>query len=257
MTGHFIELTLLAGALSGCAAATSTETWTYDHGAVIRADAGQSRIALIFTGGDHGQASNAILDILDEQRVRASFFLTGGYLANPHQRALVVRMLADGHYVGPHSHAHPLYCSWDDRSTTLVSRAFFESDLRQNIGELQWLGALAGGDPIYFIPPYEWFNRDQVRWADAMGVRLFNFTPGSGSNRDWIPETDPKFVSSEDIVSGVLDHERTATGGLNGFLLLFHLGSTRHDLMDEELRELITTLKDRGYSFVRVDELLR
>lgn len=257
MTAHLFLLTVLAGALSGCAATKNPGVWTYDHGAVIRADAGQSRIALIFTGGDHGQASKAILDILAEEQVRASFFLTGGYLANPNQRALVDRMVEGGHFVGPHSHAHPLYCSWDDRSKSLISREYFESDLRQNIGELRQLGALAPGEPVFFIPPYEWFNRDQVRWADAMGVRLFNFTPGSGSNRDWIPETDPKFVSSRDIVSGVLDHERAATGGLNGFLLLFHLGSTRHDLMDEELRRLITTLKGRGYSFARVDELLR
>lgn len=257
MNGRVIFVSLLAGVLAGCAAAKSSRSWTLDHGAVTRADPEQPNIALIFTGGDHGQATNAILDILEDEHVHASFFLTGGFLANPNQRALVEQMVAGGHYVGPHSHAHPLYCDWDDRSRTLVSRGFFESDLRRNIRDLRRLGANPRGDPIYFIPPYEWFNSDQVRWADAMNVRLFNFTPGSGSNRDWIPESDPKFISSRDIVEGVLEYERSTAGGLNGFLLLFHLGSTRKDLMDEELRPLLTTLKGRGYSFLRIDQLLR
>ena len=256
MTGRVTSLALLAGVISGCTVATPPASWTFDHGAVIRADTAQQNIALVFTGGDHGQATKTILDILDRQNVKASFFLTGGYLANPDQRALVPRMLAEEHYVGPHSDAHPLYCSWENRSDTLVSRAFFESDLRRNIDDLRSLGALSGGETVYFIPPYEWYNHDQVEWATAMDVRLFNFTPGSGSNRDWIPETDAKFLSSEAIVSGVLDYEQSAPDGLNGFVLLFHLGSTRIDLMDHELGPLISAIKTRGYRFVRIDQLL-
>ncbi len=230
--------------------------FTYDEGAVIRGDRSERQLALIFTGGEHGQATGTILDILAEHDIPAAFFLTGDYLAVPEQRAQVPRMLADGHYVGPHSHGHLLYCAWEDRSQTLVTEAEFAADLRRNVADLRDLGCFAGGREIYFVPPYEWYNAEQVAWAAELGVRLINFTPGSGSNRDWIPERDPRFQSSAEIVAGVLDYEARQPDGLNGFVLLLHLGSTRRDRMDTEVADLVTVLRARGYRFRRVDRLL-
>lgn len=46
--------------------------------------------------------------------------------------------------------------------------------------------------------------------------------------------------------------------GLNGFILLLHLGSGpgRTDNFHPRLGELLDTLAAKGYQFVRVDELL-
>ena len=54
-------------------------------------------------------------------------------------------------------------------------------------------------------------------------------------------------------------HESVASKGLNGFLLLLHLGvgPKRTDKMSDRLDELLTALERRGYQFVRVDELLK
>jgi len=250
--------------LSGCATAASPSfadqrnpLWTYDCGGIVRGDTKQRRLALIFTGGEHGEGTAHILDVLSERGIPASFFVTGQYLAQPEYRALARRMVADGHYVGPHSDTHPLYCAWDDRARTLVTEEFFRKDLEKNIADLRQLGALRAGIPVYFIPPYEWFNEDQVRWARKMGVVLFNFTPGSGSNRDWIPEEQRGFVPSATIRRDILAYERRDPHGLNGFLLLLHLGSQRRDKMHGELAPLLDELAARGYEFVRVDELLR
>jgi peptidoglycan/xylan/chitin deacetylase (PgdA/CDA1 family) len=240
--------------LIGCS--DPRDRFTYDQGAVIRGDRSQRELALIFTGGEHGQATGMILEILAEHDIPAAFFVTGDYLAVPEQRALVPRMLADGHYVGPHSHAHLLYCAWEDRSRTLVTEAEFAADLRRNVADLRELGCFAGGRAIYFVPPYEWYNAEQVAWAAKLGARLINFTPGSGSNRDWIPESDARFQSSREIVAGVLEYEARQPDGLNGFVLLLHLGSTRADRMDGEVADLLTALRERGYRFRRVDRLL-
>jgi len=84
---------------------------------------------------------------------------------------------------------------WEDRKKTLVTREEFRADLQKNIDDLRKLGALQDpSKPVYFIPPYEWYNEDQSRWSKEMGVLLFNFTPGSGSNRDWAPESEKSFV---------------------------------------------------------------
>jgi len=89
-----------------------------------------------------------------------------------------------------------------------------------------------------------------------MGVLLFNFTPGSGSNRDWAPEGHKSFVPSQKILDDILAYEQKDSHGLNGFLLLLHLGSQRQDKLHVLLGPLLDQLKRRGYSFARVDELL-
>jgi peptidoglycan/xylan/chitin deacetylase (PgdA/CDA1 family) len=228
---------------------------TLDQGAPVRGDKSRRELAIIFTGGEHGQATATILDILAKRGVKASFFVTGDFLANQTHRDDVKRMIREEHYVGPHSHAHPLYASWDDRSHTLISRDTFVADLQRNIDELRQLHCFDDGRAIYFVPPYEWFNQDQVAWARSLDVHLINMTGQAGSNRDWIPEGHAKFVTSEQIITDVLTFERSQPDGLNGFVLLFHLGSLRADLMDTELERLLEKLSERGYTFRRVDDL--
>jgi len=231
--------------------------WTLDHGGIVRGDTARKNIALIFTGGEYGEGTGHILDVLRQANIKASFFVTGHYLRKSELRSHLRRMVAEGHYLGPHSDSHPLYCPWEDRSRSLVTEDFFRNDLRKNIADLKRFGALRGRGPIYFIPPSEWYNEDQVRWSNPMGVVLFNFTPGSGSNRDWAPEDHRGFVPSAAILQGILDYERKDPSGLNGFLLLLHLGSQRQDKMHPHVGPLIDELRRRGYHFVRVDELLK
>jgi peptidoglycan/xylan/chitin deacetylase (PgdA/CDA1 family) len=237
-------------------AASQPPSLTWDRGAAIRGDLSRKRIALIFTGGDYGEGTTSILDTLRQFHIKAGFFVTGGYLRQPGHPELVRRALREGHYVGPHSDQHPLYCSWERRDETLISRQQFETDLRKNIDDLRRLGALQARQ-TYFIPPYEWFNQDQTEWARAMNVRMFNFSPGSGSNRDYMPESDPHFVSSQKILEGILEYEKKDSHGLNGYILLLHLGADRKDKMFRQLTPLILALQKRGYDFIRIDQMLK
>jgi len=257
-----LRLTVSTCLVCGCLLLTSCSSphldrgWTFDQGGIVRGDTSRRNIALIFTGGEHGEGTEHILDTLKQAGIKASFFVTGDYMAKREYHRLLRRMVAEGHYLGPHSHSHPLYCSWEDRSRTLVTEEFFRQDLERNITDLRRFGALRDDGPVYFIPPYEWYNAEQSRWAQALGLVLFNFTPGSGSNRDWIPERQRGFVTSEVIVRDILASERKDPHGLNGFLLLLHLGSQRADKMHLQLAPLIDELSRRGYQFLRVDELL-
>lgn len=229
--------------------------FTWDEGAIVRGDSSRKRIALIFTGGDYGEGTAHILDTLQRHDAKAGLFVTGAYLRQSSYAQLIRRAVREGHYVGPHSDQHLLYCPWENRKQTLVTKEEFGADLKKNISDLQALGALAKG-PVYFIPPYEWYNKDQSEWAREMHVQMFNFSPGSGSNRDYMPESDPRFVSSQKILDGILDYEKRDPHGLNGYILLLHLGADRKDKMFQYLDRLILTLKERGYEFVRVDEML-
>ena len=236
----------------------SQKPWSFDHGGVTRGDTSEKKLALIFTGGDFGEGTTHILETLDAQNIRASFFFTGDYIRKAEHQPYLHRIVADGHYLGPHSDAHALYCPWDDREKTLVTEECFKADLQKNIDDLRRYGALRDrSQPVHFIPPYEWFNEDQVRWSRQMNVLLFNFTPGSGSNRDWAPEGHKSFAPSERIIADILAYEQKDPHGLNGFLLLLHVGSQRRDKTFLLLHDLLRELTKRGYTFARVDELLR
>jgi peptidoglycan/xylan/chitin deacetylase (PgdA/CDA1 family) len=226
------------------------------EGGVIRGDVETKRLALIFTGDKFGESATPILDALAERSVKGSFFLTGGFVEQDSLRPAIKRMVDEGHYVGPHSDSHPLYAPWEDRRKSLVTAEFFQDDLQKNIDGLRGIGALRPEAPILFVPPYEWYNAEQVAWSDAMGVGLINFTPGSGSNRDYAREGDRVFVPSQQILDDVLAYEQKDPHGLNGFLLLLHLGSGRRDPFHPQLGKLCDELAKRGYEFARVDELL-
>ncbi|MNE90060.1 hypothetical protein D3C80_1875340 [compost metagenome] len=67
-----------------------------------------------------------------------------------------------------------------------------------------------------------------------------------------------KYVDSERIYKSIVDYERSSESGLNGFLLLVHIGTDvrRKDKFYDHLPKLISELKEQGYKFVRIDDLL-
>jgi len=71
-------------------------------------------------------------------------------------------------------------------------------------------------------------------------------------------EADRNFVPSHVIYDSILAREREDPHGLNGYLLLLHVGAGpgRADKMHDRLGSLLDALAARGYRFVRVDDLL-
>lgn len=226
------------------------------YGAVFRGDRTAKKLSLIFTGDEFGEGAPAILDALKQRGHAAAFFVTGNFLRRDDLRPYVRRMVEEGHYVGPHSDRHLLYCDWDARDQSLVPEEQFAADLKNNLDLLHAVGAPPRGAPVLFVPPYEWYNDEHVRWTRRLGAELISFTPGTGINRDYAREGDPRFVPAERILEDVLAYERREPQGLNGFLLLAHLGSGRDDPFHPSVGELCDELSRRGYEFVRIDALL-
>jgi peptidoglycan/xylan/chitin deacetylase (PgdA/CDA1 family) len=229
-----------------------------DHGAIIRADTGTRKMALVFTGHEFSDGGEFIRNVLKGQKVRASFFFTGDFYREPANAALVSRLAEDGHYLGPHSDKHLLYCSWHKREELLVSREEFAGDIKRNYRAMQKFG-IAGRQAPFFIPPYEWYNTTIAGWAKDMGLVLINFTPGTASNADYTTPGMLNYRTSEEIFKSIIDYESSDPHGLNGFILLLHIGThpDRKDKFYRRLGELLDVLKGRGYTFVRVDDLLR
>jgi peptidoglycan/xylan/chitin deacetylase (PgdA/CDA1 family) len=226
-------------------------------GAIVRGAVEEKRIALAFTGHAFAEGGEAILNELAKHKAKASFFFTGDFLTNGRFAPLIRRIIAGGHYVGPHSDGHLRYCDWNHPEKTLVTRGKFRADLSANLEKLAGF-AVSRAEARYFLPPFEQFNGDIVRWSAEMGLTLINFTPGTRANADYTGEADRNFASSQAIFESIVKREREDPHGLNGFMLLLHLGSgpERADKFPDRFGALLDFLAGRGYELVRVDELL-
>jgi peptidoglycan/xylan/chitin deacetylase (PgdA/CDA1 family) len=225
------------------------------EGAIIRGPTSGRRIALVFTGHEFAEGGPTILDELRKHHARASFFVTGDFLVNREFEPLIRRIVAEGHYLGPHSDAHLLYCDWSPRKTRLVSRETFEADLRANLAKI---ARFTRERSAYFLPPYEHHDAEIARWTAALGMRLVNFTPGTRSNADYTEDSARNFVSSQTIYASIVRREQGDANGLSGFLLLLHIGAgpRRTDKFTARFGALLDHLTRKGYHFVRVGELL-
>ncbi|WP_143304768.1 glycoside hydrolase family 9 protein [Chitinophaga vietnamensis] len=233
------------------------KTQTISHGAIIRGDSAKRQLTLVFTGDEFADGAATIRQALQRQHVLAAFFFTGRFYAK--HASLAKQLRADGHYLGPHSDQHLLYCDWQRRDSLLVSKAAFMQDIARNYQRMAAIGITREAAP-YFLPPYEWYNDTIAAWTREAGLQLLCFTPGTRSNADYTyPEMGKSYHSSTEIYQSVMDYENSHDGGLNGFLLLMHIGTDprRTDKFYARLPALITALKKKGYRFVQLKELLK
>ncbi len=110
-----------------------------------------------------------------------------------------------------------------------------------------------------FLPPYEWYNDSIAAWTKAMGLQLINFTPGTLSHADYTTPGMENYRSSNEIYTSIINCEKAKPAGLNGFILLIHVGTDprRTDKFYKRLPGLIKYLKAKGYQFQTVDQLLK
>lgn len=227
------------------------------HGAIIRGDTTQTELALVFTGGSYSDGGEFIAHTLDKYNVKAGFFFTGNFYRDSSNYKLLKNLKEADHYLGPHSDQHLLYCSWERRDSLLITKRQFQKDILNNYQIMEKFG-INREEAKYFIPPYEWYNRTIVKWASGMEVELINFSPGTLSNADYTTPEMENYRSSEEIYQSIISLEDRSSPGLNGFILLTHIGASpkRQDKFYFYLEKLIPELKSKGYNFIRIDKLL-
>jgi len=232
---------------------------TYLQGAVVRGDSTKKEVALVFTADEFGEGLPLIVQTIRNENIKGAFFFTGRFYRNPAFQSFILTLEENGHYLGPHSDEHLLYCDWAKRDSLLVSRDSFSHDLAKNSGTMKALSI-----PIYpshfFIPPFEWWNDSIAAWSQALDFRLFSFTPGMRTSADYTwPQMGLSYKSSDWIMDWLKDLLSTSPKQLNGAIILIHAGTDprRNDKLYDRLKELIALLKAASFSIRRVDELLQ
>jgi len=223
---------------------------------VYRVRTKSKNVAFTFDGGSSNKGTQEILDILHSKNIKITMFLTGQFVKN--YPDLVRQIIDDGHEIANHSYNHPHFTNIeiDGKNTTRlhVNMNYLESQLNKT-------------DSIYFtlmkehmIPfwraPFGETNREILFWAAELGYRHIGWSNKCDS-WDWAADKSSNlYRSAEQIRTHFLDLEEEK--GLQGKIILMHLGSERKDDFPyEKLGALLDDLKVRGYSFLKVSELLK
>ena len=129
-------------------------------------------------------------------------------------------------------------------------------DMKKSYATLSRFGISKETAP-YFIPPYEYYNSTVCSWAKQMGLQIINFTPGTGTNADYTTPDMKNYRSSDTIMQRLLAYEHDHT--LNGHFLMVHFGTSpaRTDKFYKRLPQMIKKLRQRGYTFVSVEQMIK
>ncbi len=193
-----------------------------------RAAQSTTKIALTFDDGPHPRYTDEILSILEKEGIKATFFTIG---CNVKQYPEVARrVIAAGHEIGNHTYTHPL--------VPLVSAQTIEEEIALTDTLLLSLGCTR---PVFFRPPQGKFPSDKAGLLQRTGKIAVLW---SIDTRDW--EHKP----TDEIVRMV---ENEVAGG---DIILFHDFVGGESQTIPAIKKLIPTLKERGYQFVTLSELL-
>ncbi len=220
-------------------------------GAVIRVNPSKKKIYLIFSADSMFQGGDKVLNTLKKHKIKGSFFLTGNFLRLEEQKEMIKRIINEGHFTGAHSDKHILYAPWDNRNKSLVSTDSLAMDIKRNYDELAKFG-VKPADAQWYLPPYEWYNKESVNVASWLGLKTVNYTPGTATPADYTTPDMKNYRSSAELINRLFEFEKKE--GLNGAMILIHPGveESRTDRLYDKLDDIIKRLKRLGYSFDRL-----
>jgi peptidoglycan/xylan/chitin deacetylase (PgdA/CDA1 family) len=222
-------------------------------------------VAITFDGGSYANAAQEILDTLRSRNVKATMFLTGEFMRK--YPDVVRAIVADAHEVGNHLYSHPHLTSWEqDQTQTTLSSVTPQMIARELDNTNTAFRKLTGADlPPIWRAPYGEQNRQVCLWAQVAGWLHIGWRQGRTwrqnlDSNDWIPnEESPGYHAPEEVLDKIMSMADEQPGGINGGIILMHLGTARKSsdqYVHRFLGTLIDRLTERGYRFVTVGEML-
>lgn len=183
-------------------------------------------LAITFDDGPHPEFTLKLLEILDKNEIKATFFVVGKQVKKYPE--FLREIQKHGHEIGNHTFNHPIL--------TTLDRAGVINELELNKVEIKKETNL---DIVIFRPPS---GRYDEKVLDAALSRGFIPVLWSVSGSDY-GATDPKVVKNN-VLSSIKD----------GDIILLHSGI---EATLKALPEIISEIKKRGFEFKTVTQLLK
>ncbi len=186
----------------------------------------KNAVALTFDDGPHPAFTLRLLDVLDKNNVKATFFVVGKQVKKYPEFLREIKK--SGHDIENHTFNHPFLPTLD--------KAGVIKELELNKEEIR---KAAGVEPVFFRPPY---GRYDEKVIDAALSRGFFAVLWSISGADY-GATDPDVIKMK-VLSGLKD----------GDIILLHSGV---EATLKALPEIIAEIKNRGFEFKKVSDLIK
>lgn len=170
---------------------------------------------LTFDDGPSNSVTEAILKILKEAKVSASFFCVGKNVKK--NQDLFKKIKANGHSIGNHSMTHPN--GWK------VDKSIYLKDI-QNASKLI--------NSNLFRPPYGKINFKSISsLKKTFKIIMWDIVSGDFDNS----------LSTETVVNNVVKNAK------NGSVIVLHDNDSFKDLTLSSLPKIIKQLKGKGFTF--------
>lgn len=180
------------------------------------------KIAITFDDGPSNSCTPALLDGLKERGVKATFFLIGQNAEkNPE---LVKRLDAEGHLIGNHTYHHV-------EITKVSNEEAYEEITKTN----EVIYSITGKNTEYMRPPFGLWQRELELDLEILPV-MWTIDP-----LDWTTENVDEIVN------------KVVTEAEENDIILMH--DCYKSSVEAALR-IIDLLKEKGFEFVTVDELI-
>lgn len=229
---------MIGVAVAGLAAAggiAAHGTWhrnSWIFGPVLTRLPGDARVvSLTFDDGPNAQATPAILDVLRQEGVLATFFVLGRHAER--WPALVRRVADEGHQLGNHGYWH--------RKLHRRTPAYVRDDLQRGTDAIE---RAAGVRPRFFRAPHGFRSPWVTPIAASLGQRTVGWSLGV-----W----DSARPGAEEIARRAVDGLRA------GSILLLHDGDG-YDADGDRMQTagalplIITGLRERGFAFATLPD---
>ena len=179
------------------------------------------KIFLTFDDGPHETATPIVLDVLRQEEMKATFFLTGKNI--PGRESIVARIAEEGHAIGVHSYFHKR------------SSAFSKETTKKEIEDTLTLLSQITTIPIrLFRPPFGFFSMNTIKAARELGMYLIMWSCLTGDFRNW---------STSKIVNTALHKLH------GGSIQVFHDNDLTQSKIGDVLPQTIAAIRSRGFEF--------
>lgn len=205
------------------------------RGTVYRVRTDQKKVAITFDDGPSPVWTPKILDELKKAGIKATFFMIGHHVQK--YPDIARRIAQEGHTIGNHGYAHSVLLYY--------TLAEIEEEIKYTEHVIR---EITGKTTKIFRPPKAWLNKGIKEKIRSLGYAIVLWSLNS---KDWVSFNHKHMVRylSRNIK--------------NGDILLFHdsgnvwttEGGNRTQTV-KAISLLARTLKEKGFEFVSVEELM-
>ncbi|WP_373976602.1 polysaccharide deacetylase family protein [Chitinibacter sp. SCUT-21] len=199
----------------------------------------KKEIAFTFDDGP-SEHTAALLDVLKQENVKATFFWQGqNVLKYPE---VVKRALAEGHVLANHSFSHPNLSKMEE------GEFWWDLQLKKTQQAFQ---QVVGFQPTMMRPPYGFLNDSQIKKLQAQGMAAILWSVDSA---DWFHtwKNSVDEVASAKIAGVVQQYIHP-----EAIVLMHDDGGRSRKPTISAVKAMIPALREQGYRFVTVDQLLK